>query len=112
MKSIEQIQELKGLFKPRNNHVVLVLDEAMVKTEAGLHIPEVGVAQSVTGQVVEAAIKDKEDPDVELRPGDRVYFNAFAAQKLTIGDAKIIVVQSENIMGTINSAEIVKEDNS
>lgn len=102
--------------KPLNDWAVIVPSEAETKTAGGLYIPDTAKEKPAEG-VVEAigpgaleeegyGKKKKEKKDrkfipTSVKPGERVLYESFSGQKITVGGADRVLVRERNILGVL-----------
>ncbi len=102
--------------KPINDWAVIVPSEAMTRTAGGLFIPEAAKEKPAEG-IVEAigpgaleeekrGEKKKEKKErkfiaTSVRPGERVMYDRYAGQKITIGGVERVLVREVSILGIL-----------
>jgi chaperonin GroES len=102
--------------KPLNDWAVIVPSEAEVRTAGGIFIPDTAKEKPAEG-MVEAigpgaleeegyGKKKKEKKDrkfipTTVKPGERVLYESFAGQKITIGTEERVLVRERNILGIL-----------
>ncbi len=102
--------------KPLNDWAVIVPSEAEIRTAGGLYIPESAKEKPAEG-MVEAigpgaleeegfGKKKKEKKDrkfipTSVKPGERVLYEQFAGQKITLGNEERVLVRERSILGIL-----------
>jgi len=105
--------------KPINDWAVIIPSEAMTRTAGGLFIPEAAKEKPAEG-VVEAIgpgaleeekrgekKKDKKERKfiaTSVKPGERVMYDRYAGQKITIGGVERVLVREVSILGILPPA--------
>ncbi|MEK6742526.1 MAG: co-chaperone GroES [Nitrospirota bacterium] len=112
--------------KPLNDWAVIVPSEAMTRTAGGLFIPDAAKEKPAEGTVEaigpgaleeeKRGEKKKEKKErkfiaTSVKPGERVMYDRYAGQKITIGGADRVLVREVNILGILPPAPArTKED--
>jgi len=102
--------------KPLNDWAVIIPSEAMTRTAGGLFIPEAAKEKPAEG-IVEAigpgALEEEERGrkkekkkerkfiPTSVKPGERVMYDRYAGQKITIGGVERVLVREVNILGIL-----------
>lgn len=103
--------------KPLQDWAIIVPSEAEVRTAGGIYIPDTAKEKPAEG-VVEAigpgALEEEEKYGKKkkerkerkfipttVKPGERVLYESFAGQKITIGNEERVLVRERNILGTL-----------
>lgn len=105
--------------KPLNDWAVIVPSEAMTRTAGGLYIPDAAKEKPAEGTVEaigpgafeeeKRGEKKKEKKErkfiaTSVKPGERVMYDRYAGQKITIGGAERVLVREVNILGILPPA--------
>jgi co-chaperonin GroES (HSP10) len=90
-----------------NDEVVLVVEKSQRVTEQGVHLPEMSIADQVTG-VVAGIGEDLESKSLKI--GDRVYFDPFSTNKIKLDGHEIIFAKYENCKAKVNGSRKVEVD--
>ena len=105
--------------KPLNDWAVIVPSEAMTRTAGGLYIPDAAKEAPAEGTVEaigpgaleeeKRGEKKKEKKErkfiaTSVKPGERVMYDRYAGQKITIGGVERILVREVSILGILPSA--------
>jgi len=112
--------------KPINDWAVIVPSEAMTRTAGGLFIPEAAKEKPAEGTVEaigpgaleeeKRGEKKKEKKErkfiaTSVKPGERVMYDRYAGQKITIDGVDRVLVREVNILGILPPAPArLKED--
>jgi chaperonin GroES len=102
--------------KPLNDWAVIIPSEAMTRTAGGLFIPEAAKEKPAEG-IVEAigpgALEEEERGrkkekkkerkfiPTSVKPGERIMYDRYAGQKITIGGVERVLVREVNILGIL-----------
>jgi chaperonin GroES len=99
--------------RPLNDWVVLQTAEAEEKTAGGIIIPETAKEKPQWGTVVSAGPgaykteekkgKEKKFVPTEVKPGDRVLYERYAAREFEMEGGKILMVRESSILGRFES---------
>jgi chaperonin GroES len=105
--------------KPLNDWAVLRPVEAAIRTAGGIYIPESAKEKPAEGVVVaigpgayeEEKRGEKKQPKKErkfiptsVKPGDRVLYERYAGQEMTVDGEDIVLVREKNILGLMPAA--------
>lgn len=105
--------------KPLNDWAVIVPSEAMTRTAGGLFIPDAAKEKPAEGTVEaigpgaleeeKRGEKKKEKKErkfiaTSVKPGERVMYDRYAGQKITIGGMDRVMVREVNILGILPPA--------
>ena len=105
--------------KPLNDWAVIVPSEAMTRTAGGLYIPDAAKEKPAEGTVEaigpgaleeeKRGEKKKEKKErkfiaTSVKPGERVMYDRYAGQKITIGGVERVLVREVNILGILPPA--------
>lgn len=105
--------------KPLNDWAVIVPSEAMTRTAGGLFIPDAAKEKPAEGTVEaigpgaleeeKRGEKKKEKKErkfivTSVKPGERVMYDRYAGQKITIGGMERVLVREVNILGILPPA--------
>jgi chaperonin GroES len=112
--------------KPINDWAVIVPSEAMTRTAGGLFIPEAakekpaeGIVEAIGPGALEEEKRDEKKKEkkerkfiaTSVKPGERVMYDRYAGQKITIGGVDRVLVREVNILGILPPAPAqAKED--
>jgi len=112
--------------KPLNDWAVIVPSEAMTRTAGGLFIPETAKEKPAEGTVEaigpgaleeeKRGEKKKEKKErkfiaTSVKPGERVMYDRYAGQKITIGGVERVLVREVNILGILPPAPARPKEN-
>lgn len=108
--------------KPLNDWAVIVPSESEVRTAGGIFIPDTAKEKPAEG-VVEAigpgaleeekfGKKKKEQKErkfipTTVKPGERVLYEQYAGQKITLGNEERVLVRERNILGILPPKPVV-----
>jgi chaperonin GroES len=108
--------------KPLNDWAVIVPSESEVRTAGGIFIPDTAKEKPAEG-VVEAigpgaleeekfGKKKKEQRErkfipTTVKPGERVLYEQYAGQKITLGNEERVLVRERNILGILPPKPVV-----
>lgn len=98
--------------KPLHDWVVIRAVEAEERTAGGIFIPEAakekpqwGIVESAGPGRYEAEGKDvkakKKFVPTEVKPGDNVLYEKYAAREFTVDHEKVVMVREESVLGTL-----------
>ena len=105
--------------KPLNDWAVIIPSEAAHRTAGGLFIPEAAKEKPAEGTVEaigpgaleeeKRGVKKKEKKErkfiaTSVKPGERVMYDRYAGQKITIGGVERVLVREVNILGILPPA--------
>lgn len=105
--------------KPLNDWAVIIPSEAAHRTAGGLYIPEAAKEKPAEGTVEaigpgaleeeKRGVKKKEKKErkfiaTSVKPGERVMYDRYAGQKITIGGVERVLVREVNILGILPPA--------
>ena len=105
--------------KPLNDWAVIVPAEAMTRTAGGLFIPETAKEKPAEGTVEaigpgaleeeKRGEKKKEKKErkfiaTSVKPGERVMYDRYAGQRISIGGVERVLVREVNILGILPPA--------
>lgn len=105
--------------KPLNDWAVIVPSEAMTRTAGGLYIPDAAKEKPAEGTVEaigpgaleeeKRGEKKKEKKErkfiaTSVKPGERVMYDRYAGQKITIGGVERVLVREVSILGILPPA--------
>lgn len=94
--------------RPLNDNVILKRAAAETKTASGLIIPETAQEKPVEGEVVAVGngLRDANGKQVplEVKKGDRVLFNKWAAKDLKINGEDFVVLKETDIVCVLEAA--------
>jgi chaperonin GroES len=105
--------------KPLNDWAVIVPSEAMTRTAGGLFIPEAAKEKPAEGTVEAIGPGALEEEDrgrkkekkkerkfiaTSVKPGERVMYDRYAGQEITIGGVERVLVREVNILGILPPA--------
>ena len=82
--------------KPLTDRVVAKQLEAETKTASGIYLPDNAQEKPKTAEVVAVG------PDVkQVKKGDQIIYEEFAATTVKVGSDEFIVVKEEKILATV-----------
>ena len=105
--------------KPLNDWAVIVPSEAMTRTAGGLYIPDAAKEAPAEGTVEaigpgaleeeKRGEKKKEKKErkfiaTSVKPGERVMYDRYAGQRISIGGVERVLVREVNILGILPPA--------
>jgi len=105
--------------KPLNDWAVIIPSEAMARTAGGLYIPDAAKEKPAEGTVEaigpgaleeeKRGEKKKEKKErkfiaTSVKPGERVMYDRYAGQKITIGGVERVLVREVSILGILPPA--------
>jgi len=105
--------------KPINDWAVIVPSEAMTRTAGGLFIPEAakekpaeGIVESIGPGALEEEKRDEKKKEkkerkfiaTSVKPGERVMYDRYAGQKITVGGVERVLVREVSILGILPPA--------
>jgi chaperonin GroES len=112
-------EEQSMKIKPLNDWAVIVPSEAMTRTAGGLFIPDAakekpaeGTVEAIgPGALEEEKRREKKKEKKErkfiatsVKPGERVMYDRYAGQKITIGGVERVLVREASILGILPPA--------
>jgi chaperonin GroES len=103
--------------RPLHDWAVIVPSEAETKTAGGIYIPDTakekpaeGVVEAIGPGALEEEKHDRKKTEEKkerkfipttVKPGDRVLYEEYAGQKITIDNKERVLVREKNILGTL-----------
>jgi chaperonin GroES len=90
-------------YQPRNDYVLVEVDEPEEKSRGGILLPEKSQEEKRVGTVLDVGIGKPSDngtrTSIDLKAGQKVVFNKFSGQEL--GD-RLLLIKDEGIIAVIN----------
>lgn len=83
--------------QPLGDYVVAQQEEAALKTNSGLYIPESAKEKPTTAKVV-AVGKDIK----HLKVGDRIVYKTYSSTELKVENVQYLVIKEEDVLATVN----------
>lgn len=99
--------EEKTSIRPLRDRIVVSRDEAMSQTDGGIFIPEEFREHQKTGRVLAvgqgntASLADGRIP-LEVKPGDRVVFSAYAGISVTDNGRELLIMCEGDVLAVID----------
>jgi chaperonin GroES len=103
--------------RPLNDWAVVIPEEAETRTPGGLYIPDLAKEKPAEGTVEaigpgayeeerigrqkEKGKKERKFIPTSVKPGDRVLYEKYAGQRITIDDQERILVRERSILGRL-----------
>jgi chaperonin GroES len=100
-------------FKPLHDRVLVKRLDAEEKSTGGIIIPDTAKEKPQQGEVIATGpgirYPDGTRISLDLKPGDRILFGKWSGTEVKIDGQELLIMKESDILGVLESAEIVRQ---
>jgi chaperonin GroES len=91
--------------RPLHDRVIVRRLEEERKTAGGIVIPDTAKEKPIQGEVIAVGtgkiLEDGKVRPLDVKVGDKILFGKYSGTDVTVGEAELLVMREEDIMGVI-----------